>query len=359
MEIPTDAHGQVFGRFTRHEPQRYIPAWRMLAGEVAEGEIAGKIVFLRAQAARLLDNGATSLAIAIPHVEIRAQIAEQLLAGDHLLRPAIADGVEVSTMAVLGFLLIALLRRFGAVTGLTIVVLGGGATLAVSWFAFADYHWLIDPVAPLVVVFLVFPSAQGRSYTVAETAAQRAAQANRAKSDFLAMMSHEVRTPMNGVLGMAQLLQGMKLEAEARDCVEAILGSGRAMVRVVNDMLDMARLEADRLTLEAIPFNVRDVVAEAARLMTPSAEARGLALIWEVADDVPPALGGDPFRLRQVLLNLVSNAINFTDAGTVSIHVEMAAKETRDAEAELTFTVHDTGVGISADTQARLFSPYQ
>ena len=99
---------------------------------------------------------------------------------------------------------------------------------------------------------------------------------------------------MNGVLGMAQLLQDMKLEAEARDCVEAIPGSGQALVRVVDDMLDMARLEADRLTLEAIPFNVRDVVAEAARLMTPGAEARGIALIWEVADDVPPALGGDP-----------------------------------------------------------------
>ncbi len=359
LEIPTDAHGQVLGRFTRHEPQRYIPAWRVLAGEIAEGEIAGRIIFLRTQAARLLDNGATPLEIAIPHVEIRAQIAEQLLAGDHLLRPAIADGVEITAMAVLGLLLIVLLRRFGAVTGLTIAVLGGVATLAVSWFAFADYHWLLDPVAPLVVVFFVFASAQGTSYAGAETAAQRAEEANRAKSDFLAMMSHEVRTPMNGVLGMAQLLQGMKLEAEARDCVEAILGSGRALVRVVDDMLDMARLEADRLTLEAIPFNARDVVAEAARLMTPGAEARGLALVWDVAEDVPPALVGDPFRLRQVLLNLVSNAIKFTDAGTVSLHVENVAKGNRDGAVELAFSVRDTGVGISADTQARLFSPYQ
>ncbi len=206
------------------------------------------------------------------------------------------------------------------------------------------------------MIFFVFTSAQGTSYAGEETARLRADEANRAKSEFLAMMSHEVRTPMNGVLGMAQLLQDMKLDKESSECVEVIVTSGRALLRVVDDLLDMARLDAEGLELERIPFEVASVVADAVRLLEPRALEGGLVLTGEIAPEVPDVLSGDPYRLRQVVLNLLSNAIKFTDQGSVRVEVGLADSD--DKTALLEFAVVDTGKGIAEDAQAKLFSAY-
>ncbi|NQU58222.1 MAG: transporter substrate-binding domain-containing protein [Rhodospirillales bacterium] len=183
--------------------------------------------------------------------------------------------------------------------------------------------------------------------------AERSAEA---KSDFVAMVSHEVRTPMNGVLGMAGLLEDMKLDAEQRECVETIVASGKALLTIIDDLLDVSKLDADKLELEQIPLIVADVVAAAMAVMAPQAEEKGLAFTATIDPAIPPVLIGDPHRLRQVLLNLISNAIKFTDQGSVNIEARIALKN--ELGVILAFSVTDTGQGISEEAQENLFAEY-
>lgn len=178
----------------------------------------------------------------------------------------------------------------------------------------------------------------------------------RVKSDFVAVVSHEVRTPMNGVLGMARLLRDTELDEEQRECVETIVASGESLLTIIDDLLDISKLEADKLELESIPFVPADVVSQSVAVMTARAEEKGLRLDYDIAPGLPPVLIGDPHRLRQVLLNLISNAIKFTEAGSVHVGVD---QDTPSGEGvSLRFTVRDTGQGIREEHQKRLFSSY-
>jgi len=190
--------------------------------------------------------------------------------------------------------------------------------------------------------------------------AKHAAEAaNIAKSQFLANMSHEIRTPMNAIIGTTYLLQDTELTAEQRDYVDTILTSGRALIELISDILDISRIEAGKLTLKTEHFDLKALIAELGKALQPLAQEKSLTLTWRLGPDVPACLQGDPDRLRQILMNLAGNAIKFTQAGQVSIQVEPGpAADQTPSRALLQFAVRDTGIGIAPEQQNGLFDSF-
>jgi two-component system, sensor histidine kinase and response regulator len=231
-----------------------------------------------------------------------------------------------------------------------------------------SYKWIQWFAAPFLKQGIVYAvgrditdrkaaqDAERRHAGELESARARAEAATVAKGEFLANMSHEIRTPMNAIIGMTDLALQTKLTSRQREYLRTARESAEALMTIINDILDVSKIEARRLTLEHVPFAVRDTIEDSVKLLAPRADQKGLELSCRIAPDVPATLAGDPGRLRQILLNLVGNAVKFTDAGEVGVDVTVA--ERGDDEVLLRFTVRDTGIGVPLDKRWEIFGAF-
>jgi two-component system sensor histidine kinase/response regulator len=225
-----------------------------------------------------------------------------------------------------------------------------------------SFYWMNATITPLMgpdgkpdryVAIRSDITAQKKLEGELRLAKDQALEAARAKAEFLANMSHEIRTPLNGILGMTSLLEKTPLTAEQKQCAEVIRTSGDALLSLINDLLDFSKMESGKLDLEDIPMSMEKLASDAIRITLPAAQRKGLTVAYVPAPGTPAGARGDPTRIRQILLNLVGNAVKFTAQGSVTIKTGLVANGGR-----VRFEVVDTGIGLSEPDRQKLFQPF-
>jgi len=279
----------------------------------------------------------------------------------------------VALLAGATALLVGILRWRQGLHAARLYVLAWGFFLVTTvWAALAAYNLVPGYVSALNTAFvglmlqmllLSFGLAERINTLKQEKLAReqdvmRARAESQAKSEFLARMSHEIRTPMNAVLGFAQLLRDTRLDPVQRNYMQTLFSSGQTLLTVIDDILDFSKVSAGKLTLEATPFNLHALLEESIALFTLTAHQKSLSLVREQSPDLPVWVRGDPTRLRQILLNLVSNAIKFTEQGCIYLRVSLLSS-TDASMAHLRFEVADSGVGMTAEQTGLLFQSFQ
>ncbi|MTW22958.1 ATP-binding protein [Allochromatium palmeri] len=222
-----------------------------------------------------------------------------------------------------------------------------------------EWHRHTFEAAFFLLLLVLLPLYQASLLRQLQQARADAERASKAKSDFLAIMTHELRTPLTGVIGMAELLRETRLDSEQCEQVEAIASSANALSALIGDILDFSKLDARRLKLERLPFAPRELTHEVCAILDGQACARGLALIQEIAPEVPERVLGDALRVRQILFNLIGNAIKFTEHGEVRVRLRVAESSPALGRPHLAIEVIDTGIGIPADTLDVLFESFR
>ena len=235
---------------------------------------------------------------------------------------------------------------------MTISVIGFLSVLLASDY-WAKHHTLGIGLLLSLIVLPLYVATLVRQLHMALAHAKEASQA---KSQFLANMSHEIRTPLNGVIGMSHLMLGTSLQQEQKDYAQTIHASAQTLLTLIEDILDISKIEAGKVELETVDFDLHGLVNSIAMMLAPQAHAKGINFSVHIAPETPYLLRGDSLHVRQVLINLVGNAVKFTDAGEVEIRIKLLKEET--TSANIRFEVNDTGIGIPAEAQARVFESF-
>jgi signal transduction histidine kinase/CheY-like chemotaxis protein len=348
---------------TEREVFHLISAADVLEDRISGNPLKGKIVFVGTAAAGIGDTHSTPLQTNFPGVFIQAAIADNILSERYIDVLPWTYGFQLMFMiigAVVAWLLFLPGKPLWGLLGL--ICIGASAWWGSLWL-FNARNLYFSPFMPLLNLFAVFVLLAllnlRRAISKARTlrlAKLKADEVSRFKSDFLANMSHEIRTPMNAIIGFSHLALKTKLNAKQADYLSKIQRSANSLLGIINDVLDLSKIEAGKLDMEETDFSLDDVFLNLKNLIGLKAKEKNLEFIFDADPQAPAKLVGDPLRLGQVLINLAGNAVKFTDRGKIVVGVRLLEKG--ENHAVLQFSVQDTGIGLSRDEAKQLFQPF-